>query len=82
MDYPVDWTRVTLRDLCESYRYGYTAKAQLDPVGPKFLRITDIVPQLIDWDNVPYCALESKDIPKYSLEEGDIVIARTGATTG
>lgn len=35
----------TLADLCESIRYGYTASARLDPCGPRFLRITDIVPE-------------------------------------
>jgi len=68
--------------LYSSVNYGYTASASKDPVGPKFLRITDIVPELIDWDSVPYCQIDQKDYNKYVLHEGDIVIARTGATTG
>jgi len=31
---------------------------------------------------VPYCKCNDKDLPKYKLETGDIVFARTGATTG
>ena len=31
---------------------------------------------------MPYCKIESADIPKYRLASGDIVFARTGATTG
>ena len=62
--------------------YGYTESASLDPIGPKFLRITDIVPGRVTWANVPYCHVSSKDHAKYRLSEGDIVIARTGATTG
>jgi type I restriction enzyme S subunit len=77
-----EWKEVILRDLCESVRYGYTAKAQDEPGGPKFLRITDIVPDLIDWVSVPYCEINPENIEKYRLQEGDIVIARTGATTG
>jgi type I restriction enzyme S subunit len=82
MNNPPGWRETTLRDLCESYKYGYTAKAQEKPVGPKFLRITDIVPDLIDWSSVPYCEIGPDKIKKYGLREGDIVIARTGATTG
>jgi type I restriction enzyme S subunit len=77
-----EWQKVTLRDLCESVRYGYTAKAQNEPVGPQFLRITDIVPDLINWTSVPYCEINPGNIEKYRLQKGDIVIARTGATTG
>lgn len=32
--------------------------------------------------SVPYCQILSDKFYKYKLEEGDIVIARTGATTG
>jgi type I restriction enzyme S subunit len=71
-----------LRDLCSSINYGYTASASRDQVGPKFLRITDIAQNALDWDGVPYCPIEEKDLGKYRLFTGDIVIARTGATAG
>ena len=62
--------------------YGYTESASADKVGPKFLRITDIQNNQVDWSNVPYCPIEDSDYPKYKLAHGDIVFARTGATTG
>ncbi len=71
-----------LRDICTRVDYGYTTSATEEPVGPKFLRITDIVPELIDWDSVPHCEIPEAKLKKYRLREGDIVIARTGATTG
>ncbi|WP_369848265.1 restriction endonuclease subunit S [Deinococcus sp. NW-56] len=40
------------------------------------------MPALIDWEAVPYCELTEKEQRKYLLKEGDIVVARTGATTG
>lgn len=79
---PVGWKQVLLRDICERIDYGYTASAKQERVGPKFLRITDVVPDIIDWSAVPYCEISGKDLEKYRLQEGDIVIARTGATTG
>jgi type I restriction enzyme S subunit len=51
-------------------------------VGPRFLRITDIASGNIDWSNVPYVAADDKTIEKYRLHDGDIVLARTGASTG
>jgi type I restriction enzyme S subunit len=79
---PEGWRRHTLAELCESVDYGYTASAELEEVGPKFLRITDIVPAVIDWTSVPYCPIDEDRLSKFRLREGDIVIARTGATVG
>jgi type I restriction enzyme S subunit len=79
---PEGWRTGILRDVCESMEYGYTASANANPIGPKFLRITDIVPSSIDWLSVPHCAPPEKNAERYALREGDIVVARTGATTG
>jgi type I restriction enzyme, S subunit len=79
---PKGWERKTLSEMCESIDYGYTASAEQDEIGPKFLRITDIVPHFIDWASVPYCQIEDERMAKFRLCEGDIVVARTGATVG
>lgn len=63
-------------------QYGYTASASAKKVGPKFLRITDIAQNEINWDSVPYCKIKETDKEKYLLRAGDIVVARTGATVG
>ena len=62
--------------------YGYTDKASYDNSGIKFLRITDIKDLGVDWDSVPYCKINSREIERYKLFDGDIVFARTGASTG
>lgn len=79
---PEGWEVKKLNEICELIDYGYTASSEKEPIGPKFLRITDIVPYMIDWDTVPYCEMPDDKLEKYQLSEGDIVIARTGATTG
>ena len=76
------WEKKLLRDICSKIQYGHTASASKESVGPKFLRITDIVPETIDWSNVPYCKIVPEKKNKYLLKKGDIVVARTGATTG
>ena len=63
-------------------QYGYTETATSEPVGPKFLRITDIAQSYIDWNAVPYCPISADNHSKYVLSEGDVVVARTGATVG
>ena len=70
-----------LKDVC-TMQYGYTETATLENVGPKFLRITDIAQSFIDWNPVPYCPISKQDYEKYVLREGDVVVARTGATVG
>ena len=78
----MSWQEVSLAGVSESVTYGYTASASEDQVGPKFLRITDIVPESLDWNSVPYCKASERDQNRFSLEVGDIVVARTGATVG
>ena len=79
---PEGWVRKKLIELCESVDYGYTASADQAEIGPKFLRITDIVPEFIDWSSVPFCPIEDDRLAKFRLVEGDIVVARIGATVG
>lgn len=76
-----EWKKVKLGEVCDT-QYGFTASTVRQDTGTQFLRITDIVPQLIDWNTVPYCQIQEKDREKYLLHKGDIVVARTGATVG
>lgn len=76
------WKDTTLSDLSIDIAYGYTESANAVKVGPKFLRITDIASGRLNWETVPYCPISSENFEKYKLSQGDIVIARTGATTG
>lgn len=78
---PEGWEVCKLGELVSS-QYGYTASATQENIGPKFLRITDIADIRIVWDDVPNCAIPDKDKKKYLLKNGDIVVARTGATVG
>ena len=79
---PKGWEVRTIADICQSVSYGFTASASRERLGPKFLRITDIVPDQIDWASVPFCKITKDKMAKLLLQPGDIVVARTGATTG
>ena len=79
---PEDWKRRTLTELANDVSYGFTASADLEIEGPKFLRITDVVNGPINWSSVPRCAIPADKQERYLLGRGDIVVARTGATTG
>lgn len=76
----LSWERFNLGDLSK-IMYGHTSK--VDPNGNcKYLRITDIQDSKVNWDQVPSIKIDEKDFLKYNLTKGDIVFARTGATTG
>ena len=77
-----EWTEYRLADACTSIDYGLTASASSCRTGPHFLRITDIVSGYIDWKKVPHVSVDDDIESKYRLYDGDIVIARTGASTG
>ena len=79
---PEGWEEKRVAEICEPPQYGYTESAKNDPVGPRFLRITDIQNGGVNWDTVPYCLCNDADLEKYRLYPGDVLFARTGATTG
>ncbi|MEE9707777.1 restriction endonuclease subunit S [Aeromonas veronii] len=79
-----NWSEIRISYLGEVsvINYGYTESATSDPIGPKFLRITDIQDSGVNWDDVPFCQIDATGLKKFKLAQGDIVFARTGATTG
>lgn len=76
------WSVERVGALASSIQYGYTAKADSRAAGPKYLRITDIQNDTVDWASVPSCEIDQEDRVKFRLEPGDLVFARTGATVG
>lgn len=71
---------VSVREITESVQYGYTDKSSVAEIGPKYVRITDLKDGQVNWETVPYCRCE--DPEQYLLKKGDLIFARTGATTG
>lgn len=79
--FPDSWSVEPLGKICEKPTYGFTDSAS--KVGnAKFLRITDITENGVDWEAVPYCNCPVNKLNNYLLKDGDIVFARIGATTG
>ena len=77
-----DWRSTTLGEVSTQVDYGYTASATNVNTGSRFLRITDIQDGVVDWRQVPYCEIDGTSRGKYLLHPGDIVVARTGNSTG
>jgi len=78
-DLPEGWRWVRLGEVAEKPQYGYTSSALSEPIGPKFVRITDITSGEIDWNSVPYCKIEAKAFERYKLKPGDLLFARSGS---
>lgn len=79
---PKGWEVKTLGELATNVDYGVTASASSQRVGPQFLRITDIQDNRVNWSLVPFCECDKTAAERARLAPGDIVFARTGATTG
>jgi len=78
---PQNWVWCRLRNLSESIQYGYNAPAK-DSGRIKMVRISDIHENEVEWDSVPYCDIDNKEIQTYLLKKNDILFARTGGTVG
>ena len=58
---------VKLGNVSEKIDYGLTTSAREIKGNPKFLRITDIQDNNVNWDSVPSCDCSEKDYKRYSL---------------
>lgn len=77
-----NWRATTLAGVCHKPQYGIVASADNAPIGPRFVRQTDILSGQVDWNSVPYCRATDEDMRKFSLREGDLLISRMGAGVG
>lgn len=66
----------TIDEISNNVQYWYTWKT-IENWKIKYLRITDIQNNSITWEEVPFVNIKEEEIPKYSLNEWDIVFART-----
>jgi len=76
---PKGWRWARLGEVAEKPQYGYTKSASTEPIGPKFVRISDITFGDINWYSVPYCECDTVTFEKYRLVPGDILFARSGS---
>ncbi|WP_225198834.1 restriction endonuclease subunit S [Gluconobacter oxydans] len=79
---PQGWVETQLEAICHSINYGCTSTSDAKRGDIRYIRITDIQDNDVEWNNVPYLVTPPKDIEKYELNKGDLVFARTGATVG
>lgn len=82
---PDNWNLANFGDVIESSFYGCNPQTGEDLDGVSYLRITDISEKRgLKYRNLPEKAVfeNSDDKKKYELQEGDLVIARSGASSG
>ena len=74
---------IKFQNFIDSTQYGYTAdETSFENGDCKYLRITDIVPYFVEKETVPFCKIPEEKKAQYMITDGDLLIARTGATTG
>ena len=67
--------------LATSLQYGATESGDVDAVGPRYIRITDIGEDgSLSDDSVKF--LTEEQASAYLLDDGDVLFARSGATVG
>jgi len=71
----------TIDEVSLNVQYGYTDSAK-DKGNAVFIRITDINENGKFKDNFVYVDIEDKELNKFKLYKGDILVARSGATAG
>lgn len=81
---PINWKSRQVGDEVESMQYGPRFYNEVySPKGVRIIRITDL-DNLgnLNFDNMPTMEVSDSDIKSYSLKQGDLIFARSGATVG
>ena len=68
------WNKKIVKNTAINIQYGYTESATKKQIGPKFLRITDIQNNSVNWSDVPFVKIDDETKGKYLLQEGDLVL--------
>ena len=79
-----EWVQTTLKEVAENFEYGLNAAAkEFDGIN-KYIRITDIDDMSREFLQLNLCSpdVNLEKLDKYLLTEGDVLFARTGASTG
>ena len=71
----------TIEEISDNIRYGYTDSAKSEG-NAVFIRITDIAENGKFKNNFVYVQIDNKELSKFKLHKGDILVARSGATAG
>ena len=75
------WKLQTINSISHKIQYWYTWKTT-EKGQFRYLRITDIQNDNVEWEKVPFVEISPEEAKKYELNTGDVVFARTGATVG
>lgn len=71
---------VKISELSEKTQYGITQGVMPEVKGVPFVRITDIDSfGRINYNSLPEISVSKEDIKKYKLNEGDLLVARSGS---
>lgn len=77
----IEWNEVNLEDLIEDIRYGTSKKCSYDTGSIPVLRIPNVTNGLIDISDLKMADFDSREIEKWQLKTGDLLVIRSNGST-
>lgn len=78
-----NWPTKSLGELAGGGQYGLNAAAMAEGTGVRFIRITDITDAgELRHEEPAFVPADTPELGHYELKDGDVLIARSGATAG
>ena len=77
-----EWEKTSIGDCCSDLEYGMNAASKNFDGVNKYIRITDIDEQTAEYKQDSLVSPDALLEDKYLVKDGDILFARTGASTG
>jgi len=74
------YEKVEISDVAVETRYGTSRKCSTTPDGTAILRIPNVAGGFVNFDDLKYCSLDSKERKRIALQKGDLLFVRTNGS--
>ncbi|GAB3807514.1 restriction endonuclease subunit S [Virgibacillus kimchii] len=75
---PSDWKIKYISNITKEHKQGYYTKDEYSHSGVKLIRVTDLLNQKIEFDNMPSLNIDEKTYNQFKVDDGDFLFARSG----
>ncbi|MBF0185551.1 MAG: restriction endonuclease subunit S [Magnetococcales bacterium] len=74
------YKKVEINEVALETRYGTSRKCTSTPNGTAILRIPNVAGGFVNFDDLKYCPLDSKERERIALQNGDLLFVRTNGS--
>lgn len=75
-----EYDTAAIGEVAAETRYGTSSKCSSTPIGTPILRIPNVAGGFVNFGDLKYCSLPSRDLDRLVLQQGDLLFVRTNGS--